>query len=106
MVKASFYTPLPRLARAASSVNGLSSTSSMVAEAVSNHDPLVDAHQRLIGEVRASSRWELMKECQEKRVEHWDLFLSGGIDQQSGSFSWVATPKSVVGLRFSEEPSF
>ena len=51
MVKASFYTPLPRLARAASSVNGLSPTSSMVAEAVSNHDPLVDAHQRLIGEV-------------------------------------------------------
>ncbi|KAH0879648.1 LOW QUALITY PROTEIN: hypothetical protein HID58_067042 [Brassica napus] len=45
------YTPPPRLARAASLVNGSSSTSSTVAEAVSNHDPLVDAHRRLIGEV-------------------------------------------------------
>ncbi|CDY25675.1 BnaC05g25540D [Brassica napus] len=116
-----FHTPLPRLARAASSVNGLSSTSS-----VPNHDPLVDAHRRLIGEVffrhsqvedmmarrdllvqqvRASARWELMKEWLEKRVEHWDpeeeyrrhLFLSRGIDQQSGTFSLVATPRSVVG---------
>ncbi|KAF3489925.1 hypothetical protein F2Q69_00053068 [Brassica cretica] len=123
-----FYTPLPRLARAASSVNGLSSTSSMGAEAIYNHDPLVDAHRRLIGEVlflrtqvqdmmarqdllvqqvRVSTRWELMKEWLEKRVEHWDpeeeyrrnLLLSGGIDQQSGSFSRVATPKSIVGIK-------
>ncbi|KAF2551150.1 hypothetical protein F2Q68_00034274 [Brassica cretica] len=86
-----FYTPLPRLARAASSVNGLSSTSSTGAEAIYNHDPLVDAHRRLIGEVfflrtqvqdmmarqdllvqqvRVSTRWELMKEWLEKRVEH------------------------------------
>ncbi|KAH0892959.1 LOW QUALITY PROTEIN: hypothetical protein HID58_055388 [Brassica napus] len=42
------YTPPPRLARAASLVNGSSSTS---AEVVSNHDPLVDSHRRLIGEV-------------------------------------------------------
>ncbi|KAH0893071.1 hypothetical protein HID58_055500 [Brassica napus] len=130
-----FYTPPPRLARASSSVNGLSSTSSTGAEAIYNHDPLVDAHRRLIGEVfflrtqvqdmmacrdllvqkvRVSTRWELMKEWLEKRVEHWDpeeeyrrnLLLSGGIDQQSGSFSRVATPKSIVGSRFSEEPSF
>uniref|UniRef100_A0A0D3BUV3 Uncharacterized protein n=1 Tax=Brassica oleracea var. oleracea TaxID=109376 RepID=A0A0D3BUV3_BRAOL len=130
-----FYSPLPRLARAASLVNGLSSTSSTGAEAVFNQDPLVDAHQRLIGEVlflrsqvqnmmarrdlliqqvKASARWELMKEWLEKRVEHWDpeeeyrrhLFLSGGIDQQSGSFSRVATPRFVVGSCFSEEPSF
>ncbi|KAF3586451.1 hypothetical protein F2Q69_00030186 [Brassica cretica] len=129
------YTPPPRLARAASLVNGSSSTSSTVAEAVSNHDPLVDAHRRLIGEVfflrnqvqnmlahrdlliqqvKASARWELMKEWLEKRVEHWDpeeeycrhLFLSGGADQQAGSFSQVATPRSVVGSRFSEDPSF
>ncbi|KAF3609661.1 hypothetical protein DY000_02048795 [Brassica cretica] len=129
------YTPPPRLARAASLVNGSSSTSSTVAEAVSNHDPLVDAHRRLIGEVfflrnqvqnmlahrdlliqqvKASARWELMKERLEKRVEHWDpeeeycrhLFLSGGADQQAGSFSQVATPRSVVGSRFSEDPSF
>ena len=87
------YTPPPRLARAASLVNGSSSTSSTVAEAVSNHDPLVDAHRRLIGEVfflhnqvqnmlahrdlliqqvKASARWELRKEWLEKRVEHWD----------------------------------
>ncbi|KAH0883905.1 hypothetical protein HID58_060001 [Brassica napus] len=121
-----FYSPPPRLARAASLVNGLSSTLSTGAEAVFNQDPLVDAHQRLIGEVlflrsqvqnmmarrdlliqqvKASARWELMKEWLEKRVEHWDpeeeycrhLFLSGGIDQQSGSFSWVATPRFVVG---------
>ena len=68
----------------------------------------------LVQQVRASARWELMKEWLENRVEHWDpeeeylrhLFLSGGIDQQMGSFSRVATPKSVVGSRFSEEPSF
>ena len=130
-----FYTPPPRLARATSLVNGLSSTSSTGVEVVLNHDPLGDAHRRLFGEVfflrgqvqnmmarrdlliqqvKASARWELMKELLEKRVEHWDLeedyhrhlFLSGGIDQQSGSFSRVATPRSVVGSRFSEEPSF
>ncbi|CDY64167.1 BnaC03g75020D [Brassica napus] len=130
-----FYTPPPRLARAALSVNGLSSTSSTGAEAVSNDDPLVDAHRRLIGEVlflrsqvqdmmarrdlliqqvKAPARWEFMKEWLEKRVEHWDpeeeyhrrLFLYGGIDQQLGNFSRVATPRSAVGSRFSEEPSF
>ena len=78
-----FYTPPPKLARAASSVNGLSSTSSTFSEAASNHDPLVDTHRRLIGEVfflrsqvqdmmarqdllvqqvRELARWELMKE--------------------------------------------
>ncbi|KAF2584774.1 hypothetical protein F2Q70_00035789 [Brassica cretica] len=114
-----FHTPPPRLARAASSVNGLSSTSS-----VPNHDPLVDAHQRLVGEVfflhsqvedmmarrdllvqqvRASARWELMKEWLEKRVEHWDpeeeyrrhLFLSRGIDQQSGT-SPLSPPQDLL----------
>ncbi|KAF3532094.1 hypothetical protein DY000_02039916 [Brassica cretica] len=130
-----FYTPPPRLARATLLVNGLSSTSSTGVEVVLNHDPLGDAHRRLFGEVfflrsqvqnmmarrdlliqqvKALPRWELMKELLEKRVEHWDLeedyhrhlFLSGGIDKQSGSFSRVATPRSVVGSRFSEEPSF
>ena len=100
-----------------------------------NRDPLVYAHRRLIGEVfllrsqvqdmmarrdlqvqqvKASARWDLMKEWLEKRVEHWNpdeeyrrhLFLSGGINHQSGSFSQAATPRSVVGSRFSEEPSF
>ena len=102
------YAHPPRLTRAALSTNGLSYTSSTGAEAVPNRDPLVDAHWRLIGEVfllrgqmqdmvacwdllvqqvRASARWELMKEWLEKRVEHWDpegeyrchLFLSGRI---------------------------
>ena len=129
------YTPPPRLARAASLVNGSSSTSSTGAEAISNHDPLVYAHRRLIGEVfflrnqvqnmmarrdlfiqqvKASARWELMKEWLEKRVEHWDpeemyhrhLFLSEGANQQAGISSLVATPRSVVGSRFSEDPSF
>ena len=68
----------------------------------------------LIQQVKASARWELMKEWLEKRVEHWDpeeeyrrhLSLSGGADQQAGSFSLVATPRSVVGSRFPEDPSF
>ncbi|KAH0879711.1 hypothetical protein HID58_067105 [Brassica napus] len=129
------YTPPPRLARAALSANGQSSTSSTSAEVMPNRDPLVDAHRRLISEVfllrsqvqdmmarrdlqvkqvKASARWDLMKEWLEKRVEHWNpdeeyrrhLFLSGGINHQSGSFSQAATPRSVVGSRFSEEPSF
>ena len=129
------YTPPPRLARAALSANGPSSTSSTSVEVGPDSDPLVDAHRRLIGEVfllrgqmqdmvarrdllvqqvKALARWGLMKEWLEKRVEHrnleeeyWrHLFLSGGISHQSGSFSQVATPRSVLGLRFSEEPSF
>ncbi|KAG2275804.1 hypothetical protein Bca52824_058359 [Brassica carinata] len=129
------YTPLPRLARAALSSNGLSSTSLTSAEVMPNRDPSVDAHRRLIGDVfllrsqvqdimarrdllgqqvKASARWELMKEWLENRVEHWNpeeecrhhLFLSGGINHKSGSFSQAATPRSVVGSRFPEEPSF
>ncbi|KAF3592587.1 hypothetical protein DY000_02021853 [Brassica cretica] len=60
-----FYTSPPRLARAASSVNGLSSTHQRVQNMMARRDLLV--HQ-----VRASRRWELMKEWLEKRVEHWD----------------------------------
>ena len=100
-----------------------------------NRDLLVDAPRRLTGEVfflrsqvqdvmarqdllvqqvKASARWELMKEWLEKRVEHWNpeeeyrhhLFLSGMLNHQSGGFSQVATPRSLVGSRFSEGPSF
>ncbi|KAH0867658.1 hypothetical protein HID58_074680 [Brassica napus] len=39
------------IAKAASLVNGLSSTSSTCAEAVSTDHPLVDAHRRLTGDV-------------------------------------------------------
>ena len=129
------YTPPPRLARAALSANGSSSTSSTSVEAGPERDPLVDAHRRLIGEVfllrgqmqdvvarrdllvqqvRSSARWELMKEWLEKRVEHWNpeeeyrrhLFLSRGLNHQSGSFFQAATPRSVVGSQFSDGPSF
>ncbi|KAH0858882.1 hypothetical protein HID58_087143 [Brassica napus] len=120
------YTPPPRLARAALSANGMSSTSLTSAEVMPNRDPSVDAQRRLIGEVfllrsqvqdmmarrdllvqkvKASARWELMKEWLETRVEYWNpekeyrrhLFLSGGINHQSGSFSQAATPISIVG---------
>ncbi|KAF2596264.1 hypothetical protein F2Q68_00009768 [Brassica cretica] len=77
------YTPPPRLARAALSANGPSSTSSTSVEVGPDHDPLMDVHWRLISKVfllrgqmkdmvarqdllvqqeRASARWELMKE--------------------------------------------
>ena len=129
------YTPPPKLARAALSNNGLSFISSTSAEIFRNRDLLVDAHRRLTGEVfllrsqvqdmmarrnllvqqvKASARWELMKEWLERRVDHWNpeedyrrhLFLSGGLNHQSGSFSKAPTPISVVGSRFSEGPSF
>ncbi|KAL0771884.1 hypothetical protein Bca101_037035 [Brassica carinata] len=44
------YTPPPRLARAALSANGPSSTTSTSVEVGPDRDPLVDAHWRLIGE--------------------------------------------------------
>uniref|UniRef100_A0A0D3D431 Uncharacterized protein n=1 Tax=Brassica oleracea var. oleracea TaxID=109376 RepID=A0A0D3D431_BRAOL len=47
------YTPPPRLVRAALSANGLSSISSTSAEILPNRDLLVDAHQRLTGEMGA-----------------------------------------------------
>ncbi|KAF2616084.1 hypothetical protein F2Q70_00011314 [Brassica cretica] len=129
------YTPPPKLARAALSANDLSSISSTSGDIFPNRDLLVDAHRRLTGEVfllrsqvqdmmarrdllvkqvKASARWELMKEWLERRVDHWNpeeeyrrhLFLYGGLNHQSGSFSQAVTPRSVVGLRFSEGPSF
>ena len=128
------YSP-PRLARATLSANGMSSISSTNVEISPNRDLLVDAHRRLTGEgfllrsqvqdmmacrdllvqqVKASAIWEPMKEWLERRVDHWNreeeyrrhLFLSGGLNHQSGSFSQAVTPRSVVGSRFSEGPSF
>ncbi|KAH0854477.1 hypothetical protein HID58_069207 [Brassica napus] len=101
------YIPPPRLARATLSAGGLSSISSTSAEIMPNRGLLADAHRRLTSEalllhgqvqvmmacrdvliqqVRASARWELMKEWQEKCVDHWNpeeeyrrhLFLSRG----------------------------
>ncbi|KAF3531420.1 hypothetical protein DY000_02039529 [Brassica cretica] len=128
------YTPPPRLARAALSAGGLSSISSTSAEIVPNRDLMADAHRRLTSEVlllrgqvqdmmacrdlliqqvRASARWEIMKEWLEKRVDHWNpeeeyrrhLFLSGGFNHRSENLSQAATPRSVIGSRFSERPS-
>ncbi|KAL0815592.1 hypothetical protein Bca101_072036 [Brassica carinata] len=117
------YTPPPRLARAALSAGGLSSISSTSVEIMPNRDLLADAHQRLTSEalllrgqvqdmmacrhlliqqVRASARWELMKEWLEKRVGHWNpeeeyrhhhLFLSGGFNHRSEDLSQAATPR-------------
>ncbi|KAF2570412.1 hypothetical protein F2Q70_00002722 [Brassica cretica] len=121
-------------ASAALSANGLFSISSTSAEIFPNRDLLV-AHRRLTGEVfllrsqvqdmmarrdllvkqvKDSARWELMKEWLGRRVDHWNpeeeyrrhLFLAGGLNHQSGSFSQAATPRSVVGSRSSEGPSF
>ncbi|KAF3584712.1 hypothetical protein F2Q69_00028781 [Brassica cretica] len=106
------YIPPPRLARAALSAGGLSSISSTSAEIMTNRGLLADAHRRLTSEalllhgqvqdmmacqdlliqqVRASARWELMKEWQEKCVDHWNpeeeyrrhLFLSRGFNHRS-----------------------
>ncbi|KAF2606084.1 hypothetical protein F2Q68_00043884 [Brassica cretica] len=129
------YIPPSRLAWAALSAGSLSSISSTSDEIMSNQDLLADAHRRLTSEalllrgqvqdmmacrdlliqqVRASARWELMKEWLEKRVDHWNpeeeyrrhLFLSGGFNHRSESFSQAATPRSDIGSRFWEGPSF
>ncbi|KAL0836280.1 hypothetical protein Bca101_088169 [Brassica carinata] len=121
------YTPPPRLARASLSAGGLSSISSTSAEIVPNRDLMADAHRRLTSEalllrgqvqdmmacrdlliqqVRASARWEIMKEWLEKRVDHWNpeeeyrrhLFLSGGFNHRSENLSQAATPRSVIGI--------
>ncbi|KAF2586057.1 hypothetical protein F2Q70_00036162 [Brassica cretica] len=63
------YTPLPRLARAALSANGLSSTSSTSVEVGPNRDPLVVAHRRLIGEVF------LLRGQMQDMVARWDLLV-------------------------------
>ena len=68
----------------------------------------------LIQQVRASARWELMRKWLEKRVDHWNseeeycrhMFLSRGFGRQLENLSQAATPRSVIGSRFSEGPSF
>ena len=129
------YTTPPRLARAALSAGGLSSILSTSAEIMPNWDLLADALRRLTSEapllrghvqdmmacrdlliqqVRASARWELMKEWLEKHVDHWNLeeeyrrhlFLSGGFNHRSEDLSQAATPRSVIGSRMSKGPFF
>ncbi|KAL0655659.1 hypothetical protein Bca4012_076243 [Brassica carinata] len=76
-------TPPPRLARAALSAGGLSSISSKSAEITPNRDLLADSHRRLTSEV---------------------LLLR--FNHRSGDLSQIVTPRSVIGSRFSEGPSF
>ncbi|KAF3561459.1 hypothetical protein DY000_02014915 [Brassica cretica] len=121
------YTPPLRLARAASSAGGLSSISSTSAKIMPNWDLLTDAHRRLTSEalllrgqvqdmmacrdlliqqVRASARWELMREWLEKRIVHWNreeeyrrhMFLSVGFNRQSENLTQAATPRSDLGI--------
>ena len=63
---------------------------------------------------RATTRWELMKELLEKRVEHWNpeeeyrryLFWAEGVDQlMGGEPIQAATPGSTAGSRYSGDPS-
>ncbi|KAG2275905.1 hypothetical protein Bca52824_058460 [Brassica carinata] len=77
------YTPPPRLARAVLSAGGMSSISSTSAEIMPNRDLLADAHRRLTSEA---------------------LLLR--FNHRSENLSQAATPRSVIGSRFSEGPSF
>ncbi|KAF3555216.1 hypothetical protein F2Q69_00012604 [Brassica cretica] len=92
------YNPPLRLARAALSAGGLSSISPTSAEIMSNRNLLVGAHEGMAGEAHRSLDPE--KEYQRH------LFLSGGFNHRSENLSQDATPRSVIGSRFSEGPSF
>ncbi|KAL0898815.1 hypothetical protein Bca101_082776 [Brassica carinata] len=107
------YPPPPRLARMVSSGVGVRP---FYSESTTEDTPLVGIQQRLLSElfslrnrvnymaaqrdlliqqVRASTRWELMKEWVEKRTEHWDpleeyrqhLFWSAGSTPLADRFS-------------------
>ncbi|KAF2560965.1 hypothetical protein F2Q70_00017874 [Brassica cretica] len=90
-----FYTPPPRLVRAASSVSGPSFVPPAGTEAPPARISPMVVHQRLLTELfflrnqvrvrgmafhrdqsvlraRATARWELMKEWLEKKVDHWN----------------------------------
>ena len=67
----------------------------------------------LIRQVRASARWELMKEWLEGKMEHWDpeeeyrqhLRWSEGLGRHSGGVSPVSL-RSVAESQVSAGPSF
>ncbi|KAF3576079.1 hypothetical protein DY000_02030724 [Brassica cretica] len=92
------YNPPPRLARAALSAGGLSYISPTSAEIMSNRNLLVGAHEGMAGEAHRSL------DPEEEYQRH--LFLSGGFNHRSENLSQDATPRSVIGSRFSEGPSF
>ncbi|KAF3545522.1 hypothetical protein DY000_02007601 [Brassica cretica] len=129
------YTPPLRLVIAASSVSGPPSVSLTGAEASFNRFSPMAIQQRLLTELfllrnkvrgmafhrdqsvlraRATTRWKLMKELLEKRVEHWNpeeeyrryLFWAEGVDQlMGGEPIQAATPGSAAGSRYSGDPS-
>ncbi|KAF2559569.1 hypothetical protein F2Q68_00016787 [Brassica cretica] len=103
-----FHTPPPRLVRAASSVSGPSFVPPAVRGMAFHRDQSV-----LQG--RATTRWELMKEWLDKKVDHWNpeeeycryLFSAEGVDQMmTGGPVQAATSGSAAGSRYSGDPSF
>ncbi|KAH0862583.1 hypothetical protein HID58_079794 [Brassica napus] len=127
----SFYTPPPRLARAAPPTTWIRPDSigtptgrvllmgiqqRLLAELFLLRNRVRDmAAQRdlLIWQVRASPRWELMKEWLEGRTEHWDpeeeyrqhLLWSEGLGRRPGEF-FPISPRSIAESRVSAGPSF
>ncbi|KAF3564049.1 hypothetical protein DY000_02017314 [Brassica cretica] len=129
-----FYTPPPRLVRAASSVFGPSFVPPAGTEAPSARISPMAVHQRLLTELfclrnqvrgiafhrdqsvlraRATARWELMKEWLEKKVDHWNpeeeyhryLLWAEGVDQlMTGGPVQAATSGSAAGSRYSADP--
>ncbi|KAF3521671.1 hypothetical protein F2Q69_00048434 [Brassica cretica] len=122
-----FYTPPPRLVRAASSVSGPSFVPPAGTEAPSARISPMAVHQRLLTEffflhnqvqgmafhrdqpvlrARATARWELMKEWLEKKVDYWNpkeeyrryLLWAEGVDQlMTGGPVQAATSGSAAG---------
>ncbi|KAF2558052.1 hypothetical protein F2Q68_00016839 [Brassica cretica] len=131
-----FYTPPPRLVRAASSVSGPSFVPPACSEVPPARISPMAVHQRLLTELsflrnqvqgmafhrdqsvlraRATARWELMKEWLEKKVDHWNpeeeyriyLFWAEGVDQlMTRGPVQAATSGSAAGSRYSEDLSF
>ncbi|KAF2558043.1 hypothetical protein F2Q68_00016832 [Brassica cretica] len=131
-----FYTPPPRLVRAASSVSGPSFVPPAGSEVPPARISPMAVHQRLLTELfflrnqvqgmafhrdqsvlrtRATARWELMKEWLEKKVDHWNpeeeyrIYLSWaeGVDQlMTRGPVQAATSGSAEGSRYSEDLSF
>ncbi|KAH0899110.1 hypothetical protein HID58_048678 [Brassica napus] len=113
----SFYTPPPHLARAAPPTARIRPDS---AGTPTGGVPLMGIQQRLLTElfllrnrVRASARWELMKEWLEGRTEHWDpeeeyrqhLLWSEGLGRRPRGVSPIS-PRSVAESRVSAGPPF
>ncbi|KAF3520326.1 hypothetical protein DY000_02060875 [Brassica cretica] len=122
-----FYTPPPRLVRAASSVSGPSFVPPAGTEAPSARISPMAVHQRSLTDffflrnqvqgmafhrdqsvlrARATARWELMKEWMEKKVDYWNpkeeyrryLLWAEGVDQlMTGGPVQAATSGSAAG---------